>query len=308
MSTGVTVNVGEGIRSRSDTFYRVLQPLGSGGNSDVYLALATNKQTKGVVFALKVFARLAKTERLDRFFRETEFLRNHCSHPSIMKVYDEGTLSHRLSDENVQYPFVVAEYLPETLATFVYRPSDMAERVSCGLQLLSALCYLDSRPDKVIHRDIKPQNIFVKGKSFVLGDFGLMKFADDESTADAEYLKVSSSHGMPFYYRSPDLVDYLKGSKSLSTKSDVFQLGLVLAQVFTGKNPEKPAKNLTDVVELRDVGQIPGSHGAQIRDVILSMLEPDPNKRPSASEIIDVWEGMFRDIARLSYDLNGRVF
>jgi serine/threonine protein kinase len=145
----------------------------------------------------------------------------------------------------------------------------------------------------------------------VLGDFGLMKrlgagAEDDRPTA----LKESVGPGMPFFYRSPDLVAYARGDSELTTKSDVFQLGLVLAQHFTGRNPQKRAEHddfLSDV-ELEPLGRIPGSHARMIGSLISAMLELDPNDRPAAGELLPAWRGVFLAAARDVHALEGRVF
>jgi serine/threonine protein kinase len=101
-------------------------------------------------------------------------------------------------------------------------------KISIALQLLSALAYLERQTPPVVHRDIKPQNIFFKGRSAVLGDFGLMKRVADSD--DGAY-KESLGAGMPFRYRTPDQVAYLNGQTALTPKSDVFQLGRVQSQI-----------------------------------------------------------------------------
>jgi serine/threonine protein kinase len=80
------------------------------------------------------------------------------------------------------------------------------KKLSYVLQLLSALNYLAALTPQVVHRDIKPQNIFVKGGSAVLGDFGLMKLLDGNAEADREIFKESVGPGMPFYYRTPPMI------------------------------------------------------------------------------------------------------
>jgi serine/threonine protein kinase len=270
--------------------------------------VATNRETRGVLFALKLFTRLTKPERLERFYVEIEFLRNQCHHPAVMRVFDAGVCINNIDGETIQYPFVIAEYLPETLATFVVRRNDMVMKLSCGMQLLSALSYLETY--KVVHRDIKPQNIFVKDKSCVIGDFGLMKFLDAPPAGDddVDFFKESLSHGMPHLYRSPDLVKFAKGEGTITTKSDVFQLGLVLAELFTGQKLEKPAGSLTDPVELSEIPYISGKNGGEIQKVIKSMLEQDPETRPSASAVIDRWEGLFNEAVVMCHQLNGQIF
>jgi hypothetical protein len=70
----------------------------------------------------------------------------------------------------------------------------------------------------------------------VLGDFGLMKLMDGQGEEDRDVFKESVGLGMPFFYRTPDLISYAKNEADISPKSDVFQLGLVLTELFTSRN------------------------------------------------------------------------
>lgn len=303
MAEGLPIVVGTTVRSRSAINYRVLQILGSGGNSLVFLVLALNGETHGVLFALKVFTKLSKPQRLERFEQEAEFLRV-CTHPAIMRIYDNGTYP----DKWERYPFVIVDYLPQTLDQLISRTTTTAERVSYTLQLLSALAYLDHHNPSVVHRDVKPKNIFVKGRSCVLGDFGLMKFLNENDDIDREIYREAAGPGMPYYYRSPDLVAYAKGEAQLTTKSDVFQLGLVVAEMFTGTNPSEPPKEILDPVILHQLGPISGALGLRIQELIQQMLLFDEQKRPRAVDLVDPWEGIFREVVTQSHDLDGRVF
>ena len=288
------------LKADSDTWYKAIELLGTGGNAATFLAYCTSMPMKGLLFAVKVFRKLSKPERRESFLEEIKFLKK-CDHPAIMRVFDEGTFY----DDN---PFVVMEYLPNTLAEVMRADCGFVEKVAYSCQLIAALSYLDSLTTKVVHRDIKPANIFVKGGSCVLGDFGLMKLLTGDDEEDREIIKESIGVGMPRYYRTPDLVAYLKGESGITTKSDVFQLGLVLAQLFTGWNPAKGAKEFTDPVELEPLSRIPSELGSGIAALLKRMLEFDPNRRPSAAELIDGWEGAFRDAVNTSHKLEDRAF
>ena len=307
MTNVLDIEIAARIRSRSDVNYRILQLLGSGGNSVVYLALALNGLFRGVLFALKLFTRLSEKERLDKFQQEAEFLRK-CDHPTIMRVYDDGVYEVGKGEHTRRFPFVVAEFLPLTIHDSIRQKITTAEKSSFTLQLLSALSFLDEHFPPVVHRDIKPKNIFVKGKSCVLGDFGLMKFLDKDVEVDRQTYKESVLPGMPFFYRTPDLVAYAKNEADISTKSDVYQLGLVVAEIFTGKNPQIKAKDFLDQVRLDGITDIAGRHSVIIREFIETMLESDPEKRPSAADLIDRWEGVFREVVDQCHQLEGRVF
>lgn len=295
MKDELVLQPGTPIDSQTGRAYRVVQTLGAGGNAVTYLVIATSGAHKGVLFALKIFRRLSMPHRRTKFIEEIAFLQK-CDHPSIMRVFDDGLFHHTAGGKEKEYPFVVAEYLPQTLYHIIRsRSATLVEKVSYALQLASALAFLESLDTKVVHRDIKPQNIFVKGRSCVLGDFGLMKQLDGIEEEDREVFKQSVGAGMPFFYRTPDLIRYVRGEADLSVKTDVFQLGLVIAELFTGRNPcRRPpdGDHLADL-EMDDLCFIPGCMGGAVSSLIESMLVRDPAQREGAAQMVDAWFDVF---------------
>lgn len=310
MSDALYLPSGKSLKSNSDNWYRIIQTLGAGGNAVTYLVICTSGMNKGVMFALKIFRRLSKPERRARFLEEVAFLKD-VSHPSIMRVFDEGDFTYTVAGAKNDYPFVVAEYLPRTLYDVIRsRAARTVEKLSISVQLLSALTYLETMEPQAVHRDIKPQNIFVKGQSCVLGDFGLMKLLNDHDEEDREVFKESVGVGMPFFYRTPDLVAYARNEAPLSVATDVFQLGLVLAELFTGRNPcRRPLGNdmLSDI-DLESVGTIGGELSGTIASLLHRMLVLDASKREPASALMDPWMGVLESATRSAVGLDGRAF
>lgn len=290
--------------------YKVIQPLGVGGNSVVYLVQCSRGEFKGVLFALKMFVNIEDNVRKQRFEAEIKFLKE-CEHPSIMQIYDTGVYVESDGDDQLGFPYVIADYLPKTLRDRMLEGMGIAEKLAFSLQLLSALNYLASRNEPITHRDIKPENIFVKGRACVLGDFGLLKEGDGIDPSVDFKIEPSSGVRFPRLYPTPDLIEYSK-SKSppspITPKSDVFQLGLVLAELFTGNLPIAVRKNPFDPIDIVDLGKIHGSQGAAIKSHIEKMLTKDAEKRPTADEIFDVFEGAFSEIVSLSHQLEGKIF
>jgi serine/threonine protein kinase len=311
MSDSLFLEPGKGIQSQAGHWYQIVQLLGAGGNAVTYLVVSTSDSYRGTLFALKIFRRLSKPERRDSFLREIKFLQEQ-NHPAIMRVFDEGIFKQYGTDAIMhEHPFVVAEYLPQTLYQ-VMRAADtsVVEKISFSTQLLSSLIFLENAEHQVVHRDIKPQNVFVKGRSCVLGDFGLMKVLDRGPEDDRDIFKESIGPGMPFFYRTPDLVAYAKDGVPLTTKTDVFQLGLVLTELFTGRNPiSRPANDdILSPVVLERIGTCPGALGASTAALLNRMLIVEVDRRPKASELMDGWMGLFENACQQSRALEGRVF
>jgi serine/threonine protein kinase len=301
MSDSLNVRFAEALVSTTGAEYRVLRPLGRGGSAETFLATATSGPYSGLLFAIKVFRRLSKPEWRRGFLKEVEFLRT-CDHPAIMRVFDEGIFE-------TEHPFVVAEYLPQSFVNVRRLRPTMVKKLVFARQLLSALNYLSQPERSVVHRDIKPQNIFIKGGSCVLGDFGLMKRHVQDPSTDRPMLKESLGWGMPRSYRTPDLVAYLNGGPPPTPKSDVFQLGLVLAELFTGKNPQRPVRGnqFTSPVKLMPLAPISAHLGARVMDYLQQMLHPEPDQRPDASAVLREWTDLFMEAAASEYALNGQV-
>jgi serine/threonine protein kinase len=301
MPDSIDLEFREALESHNRRLYISLARLGTGGSAETFLVLCTTGAYAGHVFAAKVFRRRSKPERRRSFLQEHAFLRD-CTHPAIMRVFDDGFYA----DER---PFFVAEYLPDTLSRQLRAPDvPLLTKLSYTLQLLSALKYLAAHD--LVHRDIKPSNIFLKGGTCVLGDFGLMRPYDSPSTElDRVQLKESLGPGMPRSYRTPDLVGYLKGQGPPSPQSDVFQLGLVLAELFTGRNPQRPmsGNRFDSRIRMDPVTVVLGRFGAAIGAIISEMLQADPASRPSAADVFQNWMDLFVSAAQERHDLEGSV-
>ncbi|MBA4192162.1 MAG: hypothetical protein C0467_29655 [Planctomycetaceae bacterium] len=264
-----------------DITYSRLGVAGSGGIGAVSKVLATSGPNKGITFAIKVFTPDTEEKEAWRqgFMREVHVLRD-CNHPAIVKVFDEGVLPNGR-------PFFVMEYLPEDLKKAMQNELPEKLKMSIIMQLLSALSYLTRRDPYVVHRDIKPQNVFMKAGTCVLGDFGLI--FHDALGAEKETGNVPK---MAQRYRTPELVAFHNGGPNPPPASDVFQLGLVASELFTGKNPLKHS-GPGNPIELEPLGDISGPLGEPIRGLLTSMLEPDTNVRPTASAALLNWQELF---------------
>lgn len=272
-----------------DITYEPVRSAGDGGIGTVSVALATNGPNKGVLFAVKAFSpdSSEKVEWKQAFMREVHVLRD-CNHPAIMKVYDEGVFADGR-------PFFVMEYLQGTLWEAIKaRTLGETEKVSVVMQLLSALDYLSRRDPYVVHRDIKPKNIFLKAGTCVLGDFGLV-FQDVAPAGIGQ--PVGAIPAMAQMYRTPELVEYHVTGKRPPPASDVFQLGLVASELFTGKNPLVPG-GPKKPVELEPLADLPGPAGEIIKARLEEMIVIDTETRLPAFRLLPLWLDLYRSLIR----------
>jgi serine/threonine protein kinase len=311
MSTvlSLTLSPRQLIYSDSGTPYKVVEQLGRGGNSSVYLCQATDGERKGLLFAAKLMTNVTREDRLARFKEEFDFLAT-IEHPSIMKVYEKGSVTIGSSTNRVEVPFYIAEYLPRTLADGLRAGLLMVDKVALAVQLLSGLSYLSNHNPSIVHRDIKPENIFLRGRAAVFGDFGLLKaLSPNEMAPQFAIGDLSKGVRHPYMYPTPELIEYAKGNvNALTPKSDVFQLGLVLAEVFCGQTPMKTRSQPLDPVEIDNLQKFEASNSGIITAHISAMLQVDHNTRGTATTLLDRWEGTFSEVISDAQRLEGRAF
>ena len=234
--------------------FRILGLLGRGGMGEVYRALDL---TLNQPVALKFVARAEQTSEaaLARFRNEVRMARQ-VSHPNVCRVYDIGVIEglHFLSME-----YVDGEDLASLLRRIGRLPSDKAleftRRICAGL--------MAAHERGVLHRDLKPANIMIDGRGQVrITDFGLAALAGDVHGGEIR-------SGTPAYM-SPEQ----KAGKEVTTRSDLYALGLVLHEMFTGTRPGDSPSTPTSLVKDLD---------PTIERVILRCLDLDPRNRPSSA-------------------------
>lgn len=276
--------------------------IGKGGNGTTFFVTCTSGENHGVHFALKVFHRVSDDQRRKRFLGEIRHYRS-LSHPSMVKVYDEGTFKAK----GREYPFAVMDYVPENLESKLGRGVPRLSRYQVLRYLMnvaSGAAYLHSRDKPIVHRDIKPANILINGPSARLGDLGLAKVLMGEENDSPD--EVSAYIAMPYFYRTPELVALANGEKvSISPASDIYQLGLVLYRALTGFNPQRPPEKDAREKIMLDVRNIAGVCGKELTELITSMLAERPERRPTARQVLDYLNKLHKEVCVADYAATG---
>lgn len=248
--------------------YRIVALAGRGGMGEVFRA---EDLTLGQIVAMKFLPeRLSQdAAALSRFHGEVRNARQ-VSHPNVCRVFDIGETDGTL--------FLTMEYVDgEDLASVVRRIGRLSpdKATEIARQICAGLAAAHERG--VIHRDLKPANVMLDGTGKIrITDFGLAGLAASMQGEDARA-------GTPAYMAPEQLA-----GKEVTTKSDIYSLGLILYEILTGKRAFE-ASTLQELVRLRESGTVTNP-STLVRDldplierVILRCLEADPDKRPTSA-------------------------
>ncbi len=249
--------------------YRIVSLLGRGGMGEVYRADDLKLEQP---VALKFLPETLTTDgaALARFHREVRVARQ-ISHRNVCRVHDIGEAEgqHFLSME-----YVKGEELASLLRRIGRLPADKATEVA--RQLCAGLAA--AHDAGVLHRDLKPANVMLDERGNVrVTDFGLAGLA--EELRDADIISGTPAYMAP---------EQLAGTE-VTTRSDIYALGLVLYEIFTGRRAFD-ARTLDELLKLRQSDPTPASPSSLVKDidplverVIERCLAKDPDKRPASA-------------------------
>jgi len=211
-----------------DSRYQVLKKVGEGGMSYVYLAqeVATGQEVAIKVLSPKVASEKSSVARL----RREAGLAMRLDHPNVCRIL-------RLGESEDHLIYLVMPFLKgELLSDREIQTGPM--EVSAGIEILRQVCagLHHAHELQIIHRDLKPENIMLvtedgRPERAVVMDFGLAK----ERRADPAIAKLTATGiilGTP-EFMSPEQIR----GKPLDGRSDVYALGIVAFEMFSGKLP-----------------------------------------------------------------------
>jgi eukaryotic-like serine/threonine-protein kinase len=247
--------------------FEIESPAGSGGMSDVYRAL--DRRT-GRPVALKIL-RPERSVELDRIFQEARIVAELC-HPGIVGYVDHGIVEGRR--------YLALEWLTglDLEARLTRGALDAAEVVELGACVADALGAAHARG--VVHRDVKPSNLFLcEGRidRIKVLDFGIARL---DGTRD-QRARTGMFLGTPGYVAP----EQARGMRSLDARADVFSLGCVLFECLTGHaafRGEHVVAVLAKIL-LEDPPRVRATLGhvpVWLDDLIARMLAKDPADRP----------------------------
>lgn len=258
--------------------YRLARKIGSGGMTEVFLAV---READGLPVVLKVLdaGGQASGEHLSRFIQEYTLL-SRIDHPHVIRIYDQG-----FTDDHA---YIAMEY---------FERGDLRAEINAGMaqervleivrQVAQALDAVHARG--IIHRDLKPENIMrrVDG-SVALADFGIAKSLMQQENMAFTQTRHGDVVGTP-YYLSPEQAC----GQAITTASDLYSLGVMMFEMLTGERPFR-AESL-DVLLARHLSaptpSLPAPHAA-LQPIVERLMAKTPESRyPSARALLDDLDG-----------------
>ena len=254
--------------------YELVEKIGTGGMAIVYRAKDSLLSREVAVKILQ--PQFADNEKAVKRFRHEAKSVASLNHPNIINIFDIG------QDDELEY--IVMEYITG---------QDLKEKISQegkfnpakAIKIIKEVCQalIKAHRNNIIHCDIKPHNILLTSDERVkVTDFGIAQAVTDATMVHTESI-VGSAH-----YLSPEQA---RGSK-VTTKSDLYSLGIVLYELVTGELPFEGDNSVS--VALKHVKEQPPSPveynqdlSPKLVDVILKLLAKNPSDRyNSANELL----------------------
>eukprot|EP00854_Cymbomonas_tetramitiformis_P013505 gene13505-15966_t len=257
--------------------YKIVDRIGEGAFGKVYKAKDLQDEHSEPV-VIKVVNLPQKKEERDFCLREIELLAA-IHHPCLVHCKDTFSEHERLC---IVMPFYAGGDLSKQLKRNIQRKLRLPEQVFVEWFAQATLALEHLHAQHILHRDIKCDNCFMQKVqdsnkvAVLLGDFGVSRVLEFTNA------QAQTQCGTP-YYMSPEL---FKGVK-YSNKSDIWALGCVFYEVIAQKVPftANSLAELANAVMNKDPPPLPGNYSVALRQLVMSMLDKDPAKRPSASDV-----------------------
>ena len=246
------------IGSLVDGKYKILNKVGQGGMSVVYLAMNEKANKQWAVKEVRKDGVLDFESVKQGLVAETDILKklNHPNLPSIIDVIDTEDSFIIIMD------YIQGNSLNRALEEFGAQPQEMV--ITWAKQLCDVLGYLHSRTPAIIYRDMKPSNVMLKPDgNITLIDFGTAREYKEKNLADTTCLGTVG-------YAAPE---QFGGMGQTDARTDIYCLGATLYHLVTGMNPCEPP------YEIKPIREINPSLSSGLERIILKCTQRNPEDR-----------------------------
>ncbi|NLG45972.1 serine/threonine-protein kinase [Gordonia sp. (in: high G+C Gram-positive bacteria)] len=258
--------------------YRLSRKIGHGGMGAVWLAhdqlLDREVAVKQVLVSSGMDDSMAETSRA-RALREGR-LAARLSHRNAISMHDVAL--------HLDEPWLVMEYLPSHSVADVLRDNgtiDPVEAAQICAQVADAIA--EAHASGIIHRDIKPANILIANSGRNVGLVKITDFGISRAKGDANITQTGIVTGTPAYF-APEVAR----GEDPGEPSDVYSLGATLYTMVEGAPPFGNEDNYIATLHRAALGKInPITRAGALSPILLHLLEPSPNNRPTMADARD---------------------
>ena len=210
--------------------YQIVGLLGKGGYSEVYKAYDLENH---IYVACKLnqlnhnWKEEIKNNYIKHTIRENQIHKN-IDHPKIVKLFDT------IEIDNDSFCTILEYCSGPDLSTYIKKNKFIPEKEAriIILQILEGLIYLNNLPNKIIHYDLKPENIIFNNMEVKISDFGLSKIIDTNS----DKVQLTSQGVGTYWYLPPECFEEKKNI-NISSKVDIWSCGVILYEMLYNKKP-----------------------------------------------------------------------
>lgn len=246
------------IGSLVDGKYKILNKVGQGGMSVVYLAMNEKANKQWAIKEVRKDGVLDFEAVKQGLVAETDILKklDHPHLPSIVDVIDTEDSFIIIMD------YIQGNSLNKALEEYGAQPQELV--IKWAMQLCDVLGYLHTRNPAIIYRDMKPANIMLKPDGNVtLIDFGTAREYKEKNLADTTCLGTVG-------YAAPE---QFGGMGQTDARTDIYCLGATLYHLVTGMNPCEPP------YEIKPIREINPALSSGLERIIIKCTQRDPNDR-----------------------------
>lgn len=248
--------------------YEIENRLGGGAFGDVYKA---RKSSIGKAYAIK-FLKVENDDQREAVRRELGQVRHFAAidHPNLVTIEDMGVA--------MEVPYLIMGYAGEETLAKRFKLGDLTPVESLRTFTQTARGVLALHDRRLVHFDLKPSNIFLRGENARVGDYGLSKLLDSGR------MTLSYGRGTPMYM-APEML-----KSRADHRADIYSLGVILFESLSGKLPFRPDEHGGLVLrETDEPPKFPASFPAVARPAAEACLRLHPEDRPSSvGEVLEM--------------------
>lgn len=247
--------------------YEIENRLGGGAFGDVYKA---RKSSIGKPYAIK-FLKVENDDQQEAVERELDQVRHFASidHPNLVTIEDLGVVK--------DVPYLIMGYAGEETLARRFKRGDLGPEEALRVFVQASRGVLALHERSIVHFDLKPSNVFLRGESARVGDYGLSKLLDSGR------MTLSFGRGTPMYM-APEML-----RSRADHRADIYSLGVILFEALTGRLPFRPDEH--GGLVLRDTDEppeFPDGFPSVARPAVEGCLRLDPDDRfGSVVELLD---------------------